>query len=64
MELGLLADSVVGIQPSDVQLAPAHSAMTDRAVAWVRGVDGHMNLILDPTIFISEPRLIVNDVLA
>ena len=62
VEIGLLADSVAEIRASDLQLAPAHSAMTERAVAWVRGVDQQLNLIIDPAQFIANKRLIVNDV--
>ena len=60
IEVGLLADGVVEVRRSDDDLTPVFSAVTGRGIAWVRGVDRHLNLWLDAPALLSDPRLIVN----
>ncbi len=58
-EVGLLADAVVEVRQSADALMPAASTAADRGVAWVRGVDRRLNLVLDPLALLDDPRLIV-----
>ena len=58
-EVGLLADAVVEVRQSADALMPATSTAADRRVAWVRGVDRRLNLVLDPLALLDDPRLIV-----
>ena len=60
VEAGLLADAVVEVRRSDNQLTPALSTTAGRAIAWVRGVDRHLSLLLDPPALLADPRLAVN----
>jgi purine-binding chemotaxis protein CheW len=60
LEVGLLADAVVEVRRGDNQLAPVLSTAAGRGVAWVRGVDRRLNLLLDPPALLADPRLIVN----
>jgi purine-binding chemotaxis protein CheW len=60
MEVALLADHVVEVRRGDESLAPALSTSTGRGLAWVRGVDGHLDLLLDLPLLLADPRLIVN----
>jgi purine-binding chemotaxis protein CheW len=60
IEVGLLADLVVEVRRGDAALAPALSATAGRTVAWVKGVDRLLNLVLDPALLLADPRLIVN----
>jgi purine-binding chemotaxis protein CheW len=60
MEVGLLADSVVEVRRGDDQLAPVLSTAAGRGVAWVRGVDRRLSLLLDPLALLADPRLTVN----
>jgi len=60
-DVGLLADTVIAVGRSDGQLMPVPSAMAGHGAAWVRGVDRHMHVLLDPASLLADPRLIVND---
>jgi purine-binding chemotaxis protein CheW len=60
IEVGLMADALVEIRRGDAQLAPVLSAAAGRGVAWVRGVDRRLSLLLDPPSLLSDPRLLVN----
>jgi purine-binding chemotaxis protein CheW len=60
LEVGLLADVVVEVRRSDDQLAPVLSSAAGRGVAWVRGVDRHLSVLLDPPALLSDPRLLIN----
>ncbi|MFL5803252.1 MAG: chemotaxis protein CheW [Roseiflexaceae bacterium] len=59
-DVGLLADTVLAVGRGDGHLMPVPSATTGRGVAWVRGVDRHMHVLLDPAALLADPRLIVN----
>lgn len=63
IEVGLLADSVIEICQAGSELAPTPSASAGQGIAWVRGVDRALNLLLDPLLLVRDPRLIVNDVI-
>ena len=60
IDVGLLADAVVEVRRSDEQLAPVLSTMAGRGVAWVRGVDRRLSLLLDPSALLADPRLTIN----
>ena len=62
MDVGLLADTVVEVRHSDDQLTPMLSTAAGRGVAWVRGVDRRLSLLLDPPALLADPRLTVNGV--
>jgi purine-binding chemotaxis protein CheW len=62
IEVALLADLVIEVRPGDNHLAPMPSTAAGRGVAWARGVDRHLNLILDPPTLLADPRLIVDSV--
>src|SRR5262245_768623 len=62
LEVGLLADAVVEVRRSDEQLAPVLSTAAGRGVAWVRGVDRRLSLLLDPRALLADPRLPINGV--
>jgi purine-binding chemotaxis protein CheW len=59
-EIGLLADSVVEVQRSTSTLSPTLSAVSGQNVPWVQGLDQHMNLLLDPSLLLDDPRVIIN----
>jgi purine-binding chemotaxis protein CheW len=63
MEVGLLADTIVEIRHASADLSPTPSASAGQAVSWVRGVDATMSLLIDPALFLHDPRLTVNDVI-
>jgi len=58
-DIGFLADAVIAVERSDGHLAPVPSATAGRGVMWVRGVDRHMHLLIDPALLFTDPRLIV-----
>jgi len=58
MEVGIVADVVVGIQQDDTALAPAFSTMAGHRVAWIRGIDRDLNLQLDAEALVADPRLL------
>lgn len=62
VEVGLLADEVVEVRHSDEQLAPVLSTAAGRGVAWVRGVDRRLSLLLDPRALLADPRVPINGV--
>ncbi len=57
VEVGLLADVVVEIRHSTDDLMPMLSTAGGHAIAWVRGVDKHFNLQLDPVLLLNDSRL-------
>ncbi len=57
VEVGLLIDEVVEVRRDDGEIAPALSALAGQSVAWVRGVDRELNLLIDPTLLLSDPHL-------
>lgn len=60
LEVGLLIDSVVEVRRSDAVATPALSTLTGQGLPWVRGVDQHLNLLLDPALLLADPRLRIN----
>lgn len=60
MEVCLLTDGVIEVRHSDTDLAQALSTSTGRGVTWVRGVDRNLNVLIDPPLLLSDPRIIVN----
>lgn len=60
MEVCLIADAVVEVCYSDANLAQALSTTTGRGVTWIRGVDKNLNVLVDPPLLLSDPRIIVN----
>lgn len=61
VEVGLLADMVTGVQNGEVSLTPALSATSGHPVPWVRGLDQHLTLHIDPVQLMADKRLIVAD---
>jgi purine-binding chemotaxis protein CheW len=59
IDVGLLADALVEVRRNDYQLAPVLST-AGRGVAWVRGVDRRLSLLLDPLTLLADPRLTIN----
>lgn len=57
IEVGLAADSVLGVQHIADALTPAFSAVAGRCLAWVRGVDQELRLQLDPAGLLADARL-------
>ncbi len=60
-EVGLLADRVEEVRRGERELSPTLSAVAGHGVAWVRGLDSNLNLVLDPPVLLSDPRFIIND---
>jgi purine-binding chemotaxis protein CheW len=60
LEVGLLADAVVEVRRGDEQLAPVLSSAAGRGIAWVRGVDRRLSMLLDPPALLADPRLAIN----
>jgi purine-binding chemotaxis protein CheW len=60
MEVCLLTDGVIEVRHSDVNLAPALSTTTGGGATWIRGVDQDLNVLIDPPLLLSDPRIIVN----
>ncbi len=61
MDVALLADSVIEVSRGAIDLAPSIAATTGRGIAWVRGVDQRLNLLIDPALLMADQRLVVND---
>ncbi|OAN37668.1 chemotaxis protein CheW [Chloroflexus islandicus] len=57
MEVALLVDQVVSIQPEHLTLHPTPAAIAGRSAGWVRGVDDQLALHLDPDGLLGDPRL-------
>jgi purine-binding chemotaxis protein CheW len=60
MDVGILADVVVGVRQDDTPLAAALSTMAGHRVAWIQGIDRDLNLQLDPELLFADPRLANN----
>jgi purine-binding chemotaxis protein CheW len=60
MDVGILADAVVGVQQDDTPLQPALSTIAGDRVAWMRGLDRDLNLQIDPELLLADPRLAIN----
>lgn len=57
MEVALLVDQVVSIQPEHLTLHPTPAAIAGRSAGWVRGVDDQLALHLDVEGLLNDPRL-------
>ncbi|GAB4214251.1 MAG: chemotaxis protein CheW [Roseiflexaceae bacterium] len=58
VEVGLLIDEVIEVRRGDGVAAPALSALAGQSVEWVHGVDRQLNLLIDPALLLSDPRLL------
>ena len=58
IEVGILADIVVGVEQNNTSLTSAFSTMAGHRVAWIRGVDRDLNLQIDPEALFADPRLL------
>jgi purine-binding chemotaxis protein CheW len=59
--VGLVADRMVAVRRASLTLAPTPSSAAGRGLAWVRGVDVDLNLHLDLSALLADPRLIVHE---
>jgi purine-binding chemotaxis protein CheW len=59
-EVALLADSVSEVRHAEDVLAPLPSTTAGRGVAWVRGVDRRLTVMLDPPTLLADPRLVIS----
>jgi purine-binding chemotaxis protein CheW len=57
----LLADSVMEVQRGDSEILPALSSVGGGGAAWVRGLDAHMNVLIDLPQMLADPRVTVQD---
>jgi purine-binding chemotaxis protein CheW len=60
VDIGLLADVVVEVCQSTDELAAIPVSTADHSVAWVCGVDRQLNLRIDPSLLLADPRLMIN----
>ncbi|GIV88154.1 MAG: chemotaxis protein CheW [Chloroflexus sp.] len=60
IEAALLVDQVVAVQAEAVTLHPTPATIAGGGVSWVRGVDDHLVIHLDPIGLLSDSRLAVN----
>ena len=60
IDVALLTDRVSEVRHADRDLVPPLATTAGRGVAWVRGVDRHLTLILDPSLLMADPRLIIS----
>ena len=58
MEVGLLADAVIEIRRAESQLSTALSAAEGQALAWVRGIDSSLTVLLDLAMVLADPQLL------
>jgi purine-binding chemotaxis protein CheW len=58
VEVGILADIVVGVQQHDTALARGFSTSTGHRVTWIQGIDHNLHLQLDPELLLADPRLL------
>jgi purine-binding chemotaxis protein CheW len=61
LEVGLLADSVVEVHQAQRDLSPTLSAVAGHGVPWIQGIDQDFNLLIDPSLLFTDPRVIIND---
>lgn len=59
-EISLLADSVVSVRHSSVELSPTPTSTAGRALVWVRGVDADLSIHIAPDLLFADPALLVN----
>jgi len=61
LELGLLADVVVGVRQVDAgSLAPALPTLSDIAAEYLKGVNAERVVVLDLDRLLADPRILVN----
>jgi len=61
IEVGLLADEVIEVSRGATQLSPALSSVEGQMVAWVRGVDPHLTVLIDLALLLADTHLVVGD---
>ncbi len=57
----LLADSVMEVEYGDSEILPALSSVGGGGATWVRGLDTHMNVLIDLPQMLADPRVTVQD---
>ena len=60
MEVGIVADVVVGVQQDDSTLMPALSTISGHRVVWTQGMDRDLNLQIDPELLFADLQLGLN----
>jgi purine-binding chemotaxis protein CheW len=61
MEVGLLADEVIEIRRASLEQSPALTTSNGQTIAWVRGIDRDLTILIDLNALLADPRLVVND---
>jgi len=56
----LLADSILDMTSDTLELSPAPVTTANAAIAWIRGVDRDLSIVIDPVALLADPRLIVD----
>lgn len=56
----LLADSILDMTSDALELSPAPVTTANAAIAWIRGVDRDLSMVIDPAALLADPRLIVD----
>jgi purine-binding chemotaxis protein CheW len=62
IEVGLLADEVIEIRRCATRLSPALASADGQVVAWVRGIDSGLTVLLDLALLLADSRLVVNNI--
>jgi hypothetical protein len=57
MEVGIVADVIVGVQQGDSTLMPALSTTSGHRVVWAQGMDSDLNLQIDPELLFADLQL-------
>ncbi|MCG3210445.1 MAG: hypothetical protein FOGNACKC_04076 [Anaerolineae bacterium] len=61
-ELGLLADSIIGVRSIPIAaIQPSLATAPDRQAGYIKGVTPEPLIIIDPVKILADPRLIVNE---
>jgi purine-binding chemotaxis protein CheW len=60
MEVGIVADVIVGVQQGDSTLMPALSTTSGHRVVWAQGMDRDLNLQIDPELLFADLQLGIN----
>lgn len=60
VDIGLLADEVIEIRRCDSDLSPSLALAERQSVAWVRGVDRDLTVVIDLALLLADPRLVVD----
>jgi purine-binding chemotaxis protein CheW len=59
LQVALLADGVHEVRRSHAKLEMAPSTAAGCAIAWVRGVDKDLTIVLNPSGLLADPRIVV-----